>query len=295
MAMTVRSACCARTIALVRRTIMGLLSAVLLVAVACGGGDDADVEVSLDRIADATRSAVTARFEVDVAVDDEVQARPQHWDGIFDFESLNGTIRWEREDDQVWDSVADSTTVVGGAAYLPALDDDVPVDDPCAGKAWYVFDYPRYEREGFAVEADQVAPVPVDPSRVLEELDSLDAALDPLAEELVRAATTTHYRVTGDLAPLLPVPDPTDWEVRTVRSFDIWVDAEGRLRKVVTVEQVRWGGEPGRQSEDAGREYEEMTTVELWDYGVTVDVTAPPAEETCDFPEFFARTMATFD
>ena len=67
---------------------------------------------------------------------------------------------------------------------------------------------------------------------------------------------------------------------------------------------IRWGSSKSSTSTllpgltlpaDIGATYNETTTTDVWDYGVPVKVTRPSDNETCDFPEFFQRTMDTFD
>jgi hypothetical protein len=90
-----------------------------------------------------------------------------------------------------------------------------------------------------------------------------------LGHETVRGVTTTHVRVTLDLAALTArlrsegytVDDPG----RATEPADLWVDAQGRLRRMTSL--GRSGGATG------------PITLELFDYGVRVDVQAPPADQ----------------
>jgi len=90
-----------------------------------------------------------------------------------------------------------------------------------------------------------------------------------IGHETVRGVATTHVRMTLDLAALTArlrsqgytVDDPG----RATEPADLWVDAQGRLRRMTSL--GRSGGATG------------TITLELFDYGVRVDVQPPPADQ----------------
>src|SRR5581483_9141244 len=100
-------------------------------------------------------------------------------------------------------------------------------------------------------------------------LRSSPATAVMVGHETVRGVATTHLRVTLDLAALATrlrsqgytVDDPG----RATEPADLWVDAQGRLRRMTS---------PGRSGGASG-----TITLELFDYGVHVDVQPPPADQ----------------
>lgn len=141
--------------------------------------------------------------------------------------------------------------------------------------------------------------------RAGESLGRSDATLTEVASEEVRGVATTHYRVDVDGERLDARFADDMFDDRELVTFDVWVDRDRRLRRAEWVLLIRWGMPEVSDDlgpidglvlpfDDAGA-YRETTTVELWDYGVPVDVQAPPADEVCDVVDLFGRTLATFD
>jgi hypothetical protein len=96
-----------------------------------------------------------------------------------------------------------------------------------------------------------------DPGGVLDLLREI-GEVETVGPETVRGVPTTHYRGTIDIASV-PV--------------DVWVDGDGRARKIsATVDR-------------AGIKV--ATEIEYYDFGVELDVDAPPADEVLDFTELF--------
>jgi hypothetical protein len=254
---------------------------------ACGAGDEQHrVVVSLESVGAETTEAKTARFSTVIENDDEMAAGPaQRLDGVFDFERLDGTAHHEQgdADDSDW-------TVVGGVAYSPMLPDtNIDPADPCYGKHWAMFDYPKYAREYEGIEVDQISPLPFDPAAVVGALRHSEATLNEVGSEDVRGKKATQYRVKVNGARLDSRFMSDDFDDRKLVSMEIWVDGDQRLRRARWVLEITWG-----DVIDSGGTYHETTTVEVWDYGVPIEVTAPPASDSCDFPEFFARSMEDF-
>ena len=110
------------------------------------------------------------------------------------------------------------------------------------------------------------------PTDVLARVLAASDQTDELGHEEIRGADTTHYRARVDvkrLAKQLPPEDRPDagevWGPQFI-PVELWIDEESRLRRITTVE---------KEEDDPAT----MTmTVELYDYGVEVDVEAPEGE-----------------
>jgi hypothetical protein len=117
------------------------------------------------------------------------------------------------------------------------------------------------------------------PTDVLTRVLLASKEHEELGTEDVRGVQTTHYRARVDIQKLveqLPANErPNDELVerwRAIVPVDVWIDDESRLRRI-TISPLP----------DQGRD---TTTLELFDYGVDVDVEAPPADELTSQAEF---------
>ena len=121
-----------------------------------------------------------------------------------------------------------------------------------------------------------------DPSQLLLWLGALGSAVDEVGEETVRGVETTHYRAVVDLERLgaqAPAGHGAEWAayVQALKArlgtnevpVEIWVDGDGLLRRLR--QEYRFGGGGGGIST--------TITMELYDFGVEVDVERPPPDE----------------
>ena len=117
---------------------------------------------------------------------------------------------------------------------------------------------------------------PFDPAQVLPYVRGVSGQVTDVGHDTVRGAATTHYRAVIDLsrvadranAEAQPALRGAAAAVRQPLPADLWVDDQGRLRKLtMTV--------PGPTSVTA--------TFELWDFGVRVDAVAPDPDQVGEF------------
>ena len=109
-----------------------------------------------------------------------------------------------------------------------------------------------------ATGADRFMPGPggTSPDRLLKELIKSSKKVENLGSQDIRGVTTTHYRAQLDAAKL--EIDANGDEV----AVDAWIDQQGLPRRV----RVPLG-------------VEGAAVIDLFDFGVPVDVEAPPANE----------------
>jgi hypothetical protein len=247
------------------------LGLVLLLAAAlagCGGTSRGSLEGS----AEAT-AAETSRFEMNFEiVDPEVEGREFAFraEGAFDYPNTRGLM-----------------TVDG---TLPFLGEDAnPVEFRLIGRTSYtrwVIKRKSYwvKDEGDPAESDDpvelLIPFPGGPTKPTDVLARAVPASDEretLGTEVIRGVEATHYRLRVDLEKLVKQLPPSDrpegdvessWGQRFV-PVEIWIDDQSRLRRITI----------GRSAKEENGTAKETTTVELFDYGVEVDVEAPPEEQ----------------
>ena len=125
-----------------------------------------------------------------------------------------------------------------------------------------------------------------DPTQVLELLRGVTRRVVEVGREQVRDTSTTHYRTILDLARVAEdTPAETAASVQSLLArsrsreveADVWVDADGRLRRMRY--SVPLGSEPGSAQTSATAM---AVTMELYDFGVSVDVTPPSEDHVID-------------
>lgn len=145
------------------------------------------------------------------------------------------------------------------------------------GKAWAKVDRTLVEQLiGQQIGSPSLAAT-FDPSRALELLKSVSGPVTVVGSETLPedATPSTHYRATVDLAKVAAAAPSVS------APADLWLDAEGRLRKLtlsIDLSTVHLpDGAPRGPSRATG-----VATLELTDYGKPVTVTAPPADQVGD-------------
>jgi len=257
-----------------------VLLALLLVA-ACGGSGGPLPPSAVAGAPDATEKAQTARFSLVTTI--AVQGREQPvrvaTTGAVDFAQDLAT------------AVVDMTGTFGPSSvhtsYVvdwPLLYMRLPEENDAAvpaGTEWVRADLSQLAGESLA-ELREFNPSPDDR---LQFLRAAGAGLERVGPADVRGVQTTHFRGTVDLrqperAWLGTVPErhraaiegeldrATGAGVESM-PLEAWLDADGRLRRMVVTFDIGTRGE---------------TTLELWDFGTEVEVDAPTAN-VYDLPE----------
>lgn len=138
-----------------------------------------------------------------------------------------------------------------------------------------------------------------DPTAAFDQLQAVADDVKEVGEEDVRGTKTTHYEGTIVLADVLEQA-PADQRAAMEKQlqplidsgieslpFDAYLDDEGRLRRMVqtvTIDPAALGGAgaaPGAGGPPASP-VEVETTIDVFDFGVEVDVQEPPAEQVVD-------------
>jgi len=122
-----------------------------------------------------------------------------------------------------------------------------------------------------------------DPSGSLEALQGASDDVEEVGREDVRGEPTTHYRGTMDPEVAIEnlggaMRDAAGEALADVESFpfEAWIDDDGRIRRYTAVVELPASDATGGTAVTA------TTTMELFDFGVEVDVEAPPADQVQD-------------
>jgi len=265
-----------------RHRILTLAAGLLLVLAACGGDDSNGDGSSGDRSpAEVLAAAGTATDEVGtarIASDQVTSAQGQEFtttvEGIVDLATgdSDSTLELAVPGQEPQSS---QLLTVGSIAYIEtsALP-GAPTD-----AEWISIDFESVGAQmGINLEAFRQ-----NGAAQLAYLSEV-ADVEEVGAETVRDAETTHYRFTTDIAALAE-SGPQELRASYEQLVEItgakeiptqvWIDGDDRVRRIVTEVEI----------EQQGQQVTQQSTVEYYEFGVEVDVQAPPEEDTVDLTE----------
>lgn len=265
------------------------LLAVLLVGSGCGARDALD----LDPVAEAaSRTAGTGSSRVEFELDMRVagQSIAATGEGAFDYRNPRGFLTYEMTLPEVGD-VRMEMRMVGSQLYvhLPA---ELGATGLPQGKEWFGFDLAKsLEQVGlgsFDFTRQQ------DPAQMLRYLQAASADVSEAGYDVVRGVQTTRYVGRMDLHRALDAGldelGLSDADREQARKglqqmldqlgsaevpFEVFIDAKGLLRRMTMDMSMTIEGEQLRM---------EMQ-MDYYDFGVAVDVQAPPAGSVLDITD----------
>lgn len=119
-----------------------------------------------------------------------------------------------------------------------------------------------------------------------------------MGRDSVRGVPTTRYRVTFDIEQLLEVATPEQQDRFATAGplpldelpMDIWIGDGGLVyRYVIEVDGSGFGA-------DLGEGFGHMTmTFEMWDWGESIDISPPPADEITSAEDLVVFDPGLFD
>jgi hypothetical protein len=267
-----------------------------LVAGACGDDDDAGSpsgDAGADNAevvaASATRTAEakSARAEMDISVGEGTQQQTLHATGKFDFERGFGQLKMAAsaligDAAPGGDQAPIELLVTPGVLYMnfPLLTTFVPGTKP-----WVKIDLQALAQDsGLPINLAQLGQT--DPTQAMQYLRGVGDAATKVGEEQLRDTTATHYKVDLDLGEAIEEAKKHLSEeqqkafaadIDGVLPADVWIDDEGRLRKMT----FNLADAPGSTETTTG-----LFAMELFDFGVPItDLAVPPADQITDFRE----------
>ena len=136
-----------------------------------------------------------------------------------------------------------------------------------------------------------------DPKQFLAYLETVSNNVQDLGAAAIRGVGTTHYRATLDLGKsvnVATVPPQLRSALKRLLAkdggnaptipADVWVDAEGRLRRLtLSIDLSAFAGAAGGSAAPSGSAAVTVS-IDLYDFGVPVDVQAPPADQVTQLP-----------
>lgn len=257
-----------RHLAAMARWPLVLLAVAVMGLPACSSSDDGDGEVTVAAVADATRSADTARVRMEISFEDDAQSATT--EGVVDLRSGDGLLQsqFSTSDAGARVLIVDGETFVGPSESI---------DD---GPAWITF-----PQTDLAADEGPLTGVVFDPGTLVEKLQEGATSVKPDGTDEIRGESTTTYRLDfrsgSDVLSLLSIPKGAS------ASGTMDVDGARRLRRlVVEPDESGFPTEDGR--EDDGRlrlPVPARATLELWDFGTEIKVERPDPSSVVDFDD----------
>ena len=255
--------------------------------------DRASPEDSLARVQGAAAKvteAGSARLSMTVRTifaGEEVAASTATTVGVYDYAAHEGQMDTTIKEAGLPFRSTIRTLVIGSTVYVKTPDPPEEVVDGSPvleehHKPWTKLELPK-ELAGQGGLGLGAGPVPDasggDPTVALSYLKGAASKVELIGSEQLRGTPTTRYAVTLDAAKVA-AQAPEEFQgfadasgLAFPKPADVWIDKQGRLRKIhyrVTMNA------PGEATPTA------MTiesTLELYDFGVAVHVTPPPANQ----------------
>lgn len=228
--------------------------------------------------ADATQQAETSRAAFNVTYGDQAVSG----EGVADLAKSTAHFNLHLPP-----QIGDVEVIIGGA--------DIYVSTPSlakplvGGKPWLHVDRPSLDELSQSAGGNSLlSSGMLDPASVLTYLRAVSNDLAKVGTEDVRGTSTTHYAGHIDpnrLAAQIPDQNARDELTKLAQKanqsvpVDIWVDDQSRLRKL-TVSFDLSKVQTDKPTADLSGTV--SATIELWDFGASVDTTSPPADQVSD-------------
>ncbi|MEX1178894.1 MAG: hypothetical protein WEB09_10565 [Nitriliruptor sp.] len=263
---------------------LAVLVAALVVGLTGCGGPDA--QALLDGANEALEAAGTSKFEMTVEAAGDPTGRFSA-EGAQDL--ATGALRMEIDLGDT--SSSTETLLLGDEMFARSPLFAIFTGDE---STWVRVDLAATaEAEG--LDAETLLGGQTGPAALLGQLEGASGDLEELGSEEVRGVETTHLRVTIDTGAAIEQADPQIREqLRTYSEasglpdsypMELWIDGDGLVRRIRTLLDV-----PDAQAGDSeAGGVTQQTTLELFDFGVQVDLDRPLPEQTVELSELIAE------
>jgi hypothetical protein len=260
-----------------RGALAGVILAFAVAVAACGGGggSGASPKVSIKTLQAAvsnTQAQQSSRFPMDMGIDASGKSVSLHADGVA---SGDGKAA------QITMTIPSLGTleerIVDGTIYVNF--GDGPLASKLGNTPWISISLDELGQKtgtDLGALADQAQSS--GPQQGLEYLQGLSGDVEKIGDDTVAGEHATHYRAQIDYAKVaekLPEGATRDKLAGLgVVPADVWIDDSDRDVKMQFAIDGSSFGEAGAKVQ---------MTVEMTDFGVPVDVQAPPADQVTDF------------
>lgn len=268
-----------------RRTCAALV-AVALLLVGCRGTAPLELVAGAS---DALTAAGTARFEMVVRAAGE--GEEFRAEGAQDLATGALQMRLDLGED----GPLTETLLLGTDVYVRSPLFELFTGDP---STWVRVDLAEQAAEQ-GIDEQMLLEGNTGPAALLAQLEGASEDVERVGSEEVRGVDTNHLRVTIDTSAAIDqAPPETRAQLRTYAEavglpasypMDLWIDADGLVRRIRTVLDVPTGPPGGGDAGERPDAVTQETVLELFDFGVSVDLRAPDDDEVIDLAELLAE------
>jgi hypothetical protein len=229
------------------------LGALLLAACGGGGSDRSDARsASIDTIQLAANNTQTAE-STRYEIDMRSEQFDMHASGVLSGDGRTGQAVLETSRGRV------EQRLVDGVAYIDFGGLDIAGLEPAAGKRWIKLDL-----GGLADALGDDVPGfgPQTPGSALDMLQDLAGDVEVLGDDTIAGHHAVHYRATTETGG-------------TSTPVDVWIDDQDRVVKMQVAMPEGMG----------------ELTMQITEFGVPVNVVAPPEGEVADMRDFISDLL----
>lgn len=272
---------------------MVLVLLVLVGGAGCGDEARSPKEVLAGAPAE-TVAARTSKVALNVSLGGGGEAVDFKGDGVFDFKSQRGRLVLDLSSLGLPGDGGNTEILFNADVVFMKLPFDVPeLED----RPWVKIDLSELD-ELSGIDVAQLRQIQSnDPTAALNYLRGVTDDIKVVGKEEVRGASTTHYKAVVDLRKAArEVPADLKDDIAQIAEqlgsdtidTDVWIDTEGRLRKLqyaVDVSKVEVPTKKGEPAPDGTL----TATFELFDFGTDADLADPPADQVTDLKDLIER------
>lgn len=267
-----------------RNWALGLLFTVALIGSACGkdGGQVLAAAGATTAEAGSSRMAMTVSAATETEGTDATAVPGQSFElkaeGLIDYQTGHGVMTMDMGSLGIPGAPAGDAEMrmLGSVVYMKLPGNEL------GNRPWIKFDLQAMGESGSPVPG--LNPASNDPRGVLDALRGVSGEVEEIGTEEVRNVETTHYRASVDLDKAQDaVPEARREDFASFAEqlgidtlpIDVWVDEEGRARRFAYEVET-----PGTSKAPTSKV---DLVIDLYDFGVEVDVQAPPESEVTDY------------
>jgi hypothetical protein len=271
-----------------KRGVAVVLVVMATIAGACGnGGGDRTPQEIVFATASETSDAGSSRLAMTIGLGEAAAAQglPSsiEAEGSFDYESRTGLLTMGLPLQPGQPPVDVEMRLIGNVMYMK-----FPAEMSAAfgGKPWVKIDLQAAAEASGADLGALSSAAAADPTQSLAQLRGVSDDVTEVGEEELRGVKVTHYKLTINVEKAIAETPEAQREM--VRSqleklgtdtlpAEVWIDDDGRLRKMTQQVTVEGAGTT-------------EVTIELFDFGIDVDVEAPDEVDVVDLTSMLTAT-----
>jgi hypothetical protein len=277
-----------------KRGLLGLTLLLALLPLACGGGEALSPEAAVAEAATNSVEAGTSRVSLELTMTG-IGDKPVTITGEGVQDSQQHRARFTFDLSEVGE-LSGGGVQLGEIEFLLdgfTLYMNLPFLETAGLKPWVEIDLQTLAQQAGFDLGSLRGLSQTDPTQVLQYLQAASDDIEEVGEEDVRGVGTTRYRMSIDLEKVAQqAPEEARAAIEELLAesgletipAEAWIDGDGLVRRIeLAYEGMEFT--PGQKGDMAVR-------VELYDYGVEVEVQSPPADQVMPFQDLLGAGAA---